>query len=164
MYFHKLNFYLNQTPKNQAFIIHLTSYIYWLTNKDTRLSTSGKLVHWVRVRGLHLSYTIHLFRSAHISNLGYSLSRSVPISNLRYSSHMHRVNPYVLFRSAHISNLGYGHMNLLRLFTSNLHHRDTSLDRSNLETMHVLIISTQHGYLLSWKYYVSITHHIIHKY
>ena len=102
--FHKLNLYLNQTTI-QTFIINL---IY----KDIGLSTSGRLVHWVRLRGLRLSYTIHLFRSANISNLGYSLSRSVLISNLRYSFHIHKVNPYVLFQSAHISNLGHDHMNL----------------------------------------------------
>jgi len=48
MYFYKLNFYLNQTTTIQSFIIHLTSYIYWLTNKDTRLSTSGRLL-WIEL-------------------------------------------------------------------------------------------------------------------
>ena len=47
------------------------------------------------------------------ANLGNSLFWSVSISNLRYSSHTQRVNPYVLFWSTHISNLGHGHMNLL---------------------------------------------------
>jgi len=89
IYFHKLNIYLNQTTTIQTFIIHLTY-------KDTWLFTSWRLMHWVRLRGLHLSYTIYLFWLAHISNLGYSLSRSVPISNLWYNSHMHKVNPYVL--------------------------------------------------------------------
>jgi len=50
IYFHKLDFYLNKTRTIQSFIIHLTSYIHWLTNKDTRLSTSRRLVHWVRLK------------------------------------------------------------------------------------------------------------------
>jgi len=118
MYFDKLNFYLNQTTTNQTFIIYLISYIYWFTYKDTRFSTFGRLMHWVGLRDLHLSYTIHLFRSGSYFK---PQTQSVLIgsySNLRYSSHMHRVNPYILFRSAHISNLAHRHMNLLRLFTN----------------------------------------------
>jgi len=37
-----LNLYLNKTTTIQSFIIHLTSYIHWLTNKDIRLSTSER--------------------------------------------------------------------------------------------------------------------------
>ena len=90
--------YLNKTTTIQSFIIHLTSYIHRLINKDTRLSTSGR--HSCIKLDSEVC-TCHIlpncFDRAHISNLRTVYSDPAHISNLE--SHMHRVNPYVLFQS-----------------------------------------------------------------
>jgi len=85
IYFYKLDFYLNKTTTIQSIIIHLTSYIHWLTNKDTRLYTSGR------------HSCIELDSEVCTCHIPPNCSDRAHISNL--GSHMHRVNPYDLLRS-----------------------------------------------------------------
>jgi len=109
IYFHKLNFYLNKITTIQSFIIHFTSYIHRLTNKDTRLSTSGRPVHWVRHQEV---CTCHIPPncSEQFIPIWLIFQTSDPIcTGLIHMSYSDR---------AHISNLGQDHMNLFRLFTN----------------------------------------------
>jgi len=81
--------------------------------------SSRRLVHWFKLRSLHLSYCHTVIPFVLISSY-FKPQTQFPYTQIQSISY--GVNQYVLFRSTHISNLGHGHMNIFRLSPpSNLH-------------------------------------------
>ena len=149
MYFHKLNFYLNQTTTNQAFIIHLihhtlvTQLIHMIWSNRFFFTPQHSYVNL----STHMIWSGRFFFIPQCSNLNsIHMIRFDQFFFTPQCSHMNLLI-HMIWSNRFFFRLWRNHMNLLRLSPpSHLH--------LFLMTSRVRIRSQQ---------YVLITHYIIHK-